>query len=362
MSCNLNTNYNTDNNEENILLEFDYTNFYNNNVYIQNNISSNIMVEYEIDGEYSFDTFPNSDVYLELPSYINTVKINGYEYQVTDTINVTEGGEIFTNSFHETSWYRYMFEDIHPSLGDYDFNDYTFDIEAKVHKDHNNVPDSVSYEIIFNSMGTQKNYGLGVQFFTSSDQKFMNVAHGTVNNISDVHEVRDGRSFILVDNLKENVVPKYNTFIPSVNDQPDTLEFEFNIDKDLLHSSVGSTSVLNYRFFLVDSLYNEIQTVGIPPTQFANVDRLGTKDDASDTSGWNYSTFYEFDLPAPFYYTTEGYPWSLVIETRPQINIPTSNEYVPIYQSFPRFDGWVDSGGTNNISWFLFYNDNLVLQ
>ena len=289
---------------------------------------------------------------------INVNSIQGTTITYREIENPFTSGLAVVGGFN-ASYYTYKFEDLFPSLGDYDFNDYVFNITQEKILNNQNVPQQINFSIVQVTNGTQKDFGLGVQFFLRQQNGLHRQLFFDTLSSNDVFQNNDGRSFVLVDSLSRFQY-KLNTFTGDVN-VPDTLNFSFDIDTSKLHNTINTVSTLIARFYLVDSSGKEIHTAGYPPTSFADMSWLNTRDDVSDAS-FNFSEGMPFAFPQNFHFSSDNMPWGIFIQTPyPQL-LPVTNEKTNIEDAFPEFRAWADSFGEINQFWFENPNEELVIQ
>ena len=216
------------------------------------------------------------------------------------------------------------FEDMWPSLGDYDMNDVVVEYQSTLYR---NVITNKVYKIVDEftpvNNGAKNTCGFGYQLYKLSPDRVRKItvegpegwsieegqAHSTVLLFDDIINVLK-KTFTVTTELADvdqnDVLPPYNPFI------------------------------------FVNSRSTEVHLVNYPPTGKANMDLFNTKDDVSNVA-------------ANVYYLA---PYDEVLTLMPfGINLPILNwgapdEKVQVYDTYPGFIGWVTSGGTKNTNWY----------
>jgi len=237
-------------------------------------------------------------------------------------------------------FYYHLYEDLWPSLGDYDFNDIV--LKTKLHVYTNAQNKLVGGRVVSNVywIGGGIPRGAGMEWFASngnaSQLKYMPENTVTFTDIDNV----------VTDPIVENAVQLFNdNIIESLNE---TVDFEYDWD----HQKGGNS--LWVQVYIYNERNHEIHMFGHPPTNAQDMNLFGTGNDASQTT-WNWTAGIPFSNPADFYRTINNLPWGLEISTK-EFRVPL--EKVEIIDAYPQFKVWAESGGTQNRDWYNYPDES----
>jgi len=237
-------------------------------------------------------------------------------------------------------YYFHMYEDLWPSLGDYDFNDVILKTKLYLYKNAQNnlVGGRVLSSVYWIGGGIPR--GAGMEWFRAngSATQLTYLPTGTVT-FTEPENVQ-------TDPLVKNAVTLFNgNIIESLND---TVDFEYVWD----HTIAGNN--LWVQVYIYRDRDHEIHMYGHPPTVAANMALFGTSNDASQNT-WIWTPGTTFSNPADFYKTSTNLPWGLEIMAS-ELWIP--NEQTEIILAYPQFRDWAESGGVVNQSWYNYPDEN----
>lgn len=238
------------------------------------------------------------------------------------------------------NFYYHLYEDLWPSLGDYDFNDIV--LKTKLHTYTNAQNKLVGGRVVSTVywIGGGIPRGAGMEWFASngnaSQLKYM--PENTVE-FTDIDNV-------ITDPIVKNAVQLFNdNIIESLNQ---TVDFVFDWDYQ------KGDNTLWVQVYIYNERNHEIHMFGHPPTEAQDMNLFGTGNDASQTT-WNWSEGNPFSNPADFYKTINNLPWGLEISTN-EFRVPL--EKVEIIDAYPQFKAWAESGGIQNRDWYKYPDES----
>ncbi len=201
-------------------------------------------------------------------------------------------------------YYYAIFEDLYPSQGDYDFNDLMMESRLYVESKSGNIFGNVNSMLMHRGGSLKTRLGL---IFYSFDGK-----NGYVNIPAEqilVNNEKLGEDGIFTMDLPENGV-------------------KFDIEFSVLKGSLKVKYLWINWFIIVES---------------------GKESREIHSSGFPDSQMKEFKLPQRHYLTDNNLPWGLEVEAE-KFYIPA--EKASFLDAFPEFQGWAESNGQKNTSWF----------
>lgn len=227
------------------------------------------------------------------------------------------------------------FEDMWPRQGDYDMNDVVIAYESKVYK---HVVGNLIYKVIdcftpyHDGALFQNAFGYQLHKMNESEIKSVSIEGASTSvfmNGQTMEPDQEHPTFILFDDVKQAIHQGSFTV---------TTEFKNDINLNRL--------VPPYNPFIIvqsnEGRGREVHLVNYPPTSLANLSLLGTDDDKSRI---------EDEL---YYVSDKSFPFALNLSGVSSFNCPT--EGVRIDKEYPKFSGWVSSGGKENSKWYLNKN------
>ena len=236
-----------------------------------------------------------------------------------------------------------VFEDLWPSKGDYDMNDFVL-----LH----------TFNRITNAAGLVKEVAMagsviarGAAYanafalsFPGTEAVNVDSSSVTIGGSASALTPEAGHTgevvMVLIDNifdvLPAGPYPYYNT--QSGDDRAlQSIEFSMVFTTSVDSVTLGSAP-FNPFIYRVGERGKEIHLIDKAPTDLASLALLGTGDDDSDVGTSNY------------YQTVTGHPWAL--------NIPTAwshpFEYVDVLIAYPQLQAWAESGGVTTPTWYNF--------
>ncbi len=241
-----------------------------------------------------------------------------------------------------SSWMNYMYEDLWPSYGDFDFNDLVVSSKREVITDVNNAVRAIRLKAVVLAAGAGNKSGWMLELPGILPSQVSSVTGSSLtDNVVSVSSngTESGQTNAVVpvfDNFNAVINRAggafYNTVQGSAKGTGDTLEI-------LIQFTQGSNITLanlDYNFFMFrtnDRGY-EIHEINDKPTTLANMSLLGTKKDASNPNNGEY------------YVSVDGYPWALCSAGS---DYPV--EKTDLVQAFLKFSIWAQSAGSLFQDW-----------
>jgi len=233
-----------------------------------------------------------------------------------------------------TSWNSYfIFEDLWPSKGDFDFNDFIVKTNFSFTRGKNNFISEITG--IYSAEWNNPEFGLGFELF----------------------EAR-GAYLIYLDDVLEEVTgadlekSMYNG-INVLNEATKNGNVNKRFSIKLKEGSITDFVMVPFLYRL-DEKDHQIRPFGTPPTQQQKMALFSSGDDASPRT-WNWTKGKKFKYPLEgknaFYRSTESYPWCVQFMAK---SFTKPAEMQNIVESYPKFEDWVQSGGTVNNDWYNY--------
>jgi|GEM_PF-1609095 LruC domain-containing protein len=275
------------------------------------------------------------------------------------------------------NYYFHIFEDLWPSVGDYDFNDIIIALKFSIVTNNKNhiVGGHVKWYVW--SIGSSQTYptGLGHEFmkYTPQNSRFHYMNQGSLTSFTTEFEsihvdpgTNASNNLILYNNIFDHLTPYYNNCGDGVTagqtwgkpGTPIKIEYDFTINSN---QQLNGIALFPY-LFLTNEIGHQVRTYGMPPSATADMSLLNTRQDVSPTT-WNWNTGNNFVYPLTgsnsFYKTAELHPWGLEFVTT---NFKVPLEKVSILEAYPQFQSWAESGGTVNLDWYNYPNNAKVFD
>lgn len=222
---------------------------------------------------------------------------------------------------------KLVFEDLWPNQGDYDFNDLVVDYNFNSIANADNLITTLEGSFTIEHIGGAFHNGFGFILPISPD----NIASITGQNLNGGYETVSA-------NGTESGTAADETVVLVVGDAFDlegqTLDITITFVNPQDQSDLGDVP---YNPFIIvnGERSREVHLPDLPPTSKAA--GLGTQDDFSDSTQNRY------------YKTSTNLPWAMSIYD----NFTLSPERIPITIHYPRFVNWANSGGTQDLDWYI---------
>lgn len=222
---------------------------------------------------------------------------------------------------------KLVYEDLWPSQGDYDFNDLVVDYNFNSIANADNLITTLEGSFTIEHIGGAFHNGFGFVLPISPD----NIASITGQNLNGGYET-------VAANGTETGTAANETVVYVVGDafnlEGQTLDITINFSTPQDQSALGDVP---YNAFLIvnGDRTREVHLPDLAPTSKAQ--GLGTEDDFSDAANNRY------------YKTATNLPWAMNIYDA----FDPPPESIPITIQYPRFVNWANSGGTQDLDWYI---------
>lgn len=272
----------------------------------------------------------------------------------------------FATSYPAVGFGTLLFEDLWPSVGDYDFNDLVVDYQYTVVSNAENNAVEARYTFVTRAIGGALHNGFAFQINGLNPNKIVSTSGTKTNGITwatlnangtevgnnnsanipvfkDAYDLLPGTGGHWFMNVEHNA--------PDVGTDTTTVLITFLNNGLAPAGGVTDAAVLssvNFNPYIIvgQERGKEIHLVNMPPTQLMNMSYFGTQNDGSVPSSNLYFT------------SKQGLPWALNINQ----SIPYPAEKIDFITAFPNFVNWAQSGGATHTDWYLNNPGNRVLN
>jgi LruC domain-containing protein len=236
-------------------------------------------------------------------------------------------GEVAFISYFPTSGKQVVaFEDLWPSVGDFDFNDLTMSNKVKISKDQNFNLLSADFIVSIDAIGANIHNGIGMMLYNENGSAFnSNIISSVSGDVS--LDPSNLNGLILTNDIFETIDEYYQNNGTGPTSIPDTLKFTVNFNNN------ASDFIPELYMFRSGNRSHEIHRSGFPITSSMNQSIFNTVNDAGN------------------FKTANGIPWGLEIILDGYFKSP--REKVDMLEAYPQFEIWATSGGTQNPNWYL---------
>ena len=227
----------------------------------------------------------------------------------------------------------WAYEDLWPSIGDYDFNDIVIATRIEYILNANMLPVEAEGEVEIRAIGAGLSNGLAFQFLSENMPeaqliKTVEGSHATLDESAN-------NCIILAKDVMGELASKYNNNGVGPKKDPEVWTFKITFN-----TQAGNKNLLYSDFFIYRSndRGHEVHISGRPATKAATSSLFGTGEDRSNPDeGYWYKTY-------------NGIPWGLtLLTTAGEWNHPI--EKTSILEAYPDFDTWATSGGSAKTDW-----------
>lgn len=245
----------------------------------------------------------------------------------------------YKNSYPYSGYAVNGYEDLWPSMGDYDFNDLVLKYKINYTLNANNEYVDAHIDVIISAIGAGAHNGFAMQFIQvgSGDQKFKRVETSLVKSVTGSRDVKyEGDNVIIMSNDVFNSTRTYytnNGVGPSL--APDTLHADITFNGSGLKGAI----LADLFIFRSNERGFEIHLPDHPATGKVDKSRFGTYDDRTEGNRW--------------FKTANNLPWAIEV-IAPKENFKHPLEKVAISESYPLFLTWVGTNGKTATDWYLF--------
>lgn len=222
---------------------------------------------------------------------------------------------------------KLAFEDLWPNLGDHDFNDLVLDYNYNLIANSNNLVTKIEASYTISNIGGHLENGFGITLPMAPSN--ISGINGQVLNADFIDAASNGTENNTLPN--ETVIFVFGNAIELMGQ---TIDLTINFSSPVSHEALGDVP---FNPFLVANgeRAKEIHLPDLPPTSKGGF--LGMADDFSDSSQNRY------------YKDRTNLPWVLNIYDE----FAPPPERVPISIQYPKFVNWANSGGTQDLDWYI---------
>jgi LruC domain-containing protein len=232
----------------------------------------------------------------------------------------------FTSYFPSAGKQVVAFEDLWPSLGDFDFNDMVLATQGVVTKDANNQLVEATFKVAVDAIGAGIHNGIAMMLYDANNQIIGNNIIASVSGDAAL-DPDNTNGLIVSSDIFTSISTYYQNNGTGPSATPDTLSFTINFN-----ANAGSDFAPELYLFRANNRGHEVHLSGYPRTASLNQNLLNTADDNGD------------------FKTSNGLPWAIEIITTNDYKNPI--EKVDILDAYPQFQQWATSGGTDNVTWY----------
>ncbi len=232
----------------------------------------------------------------------------------------------YISSFPTSGKQIVAFEDLWPSLGDFDFNDLVMSNKVIINKDAAFNIVSAQFKVSIDAIGAGIHNGIGMMIYNEEGEAFPSDIIASVEGDVSL-DANNTNGLILSEDVYQTIDEYYqNNGKGPTNSHPDTLYFTLNFEE-------GVTGFLPELYlFRSNDVAHEVHRSIFPGTVQMNSELFNTMDDNGN------------------FQTENGIPWGIEIILEGHYSSP--RERVEISVAYPEFLQWALSGGTENTDWY----------
>jgi len=218
------------------------------------------------------------------------------------------------------------FEDLWPSLGDFDFNDLILSNQVEITKDKDGNLIEAKFRVSIDAIGASLDNGIAMMLYNSNVEVF---TENIIEEISGdaILDPENTNGIILTNDVFQTINDRYQNNGVGPDGTPDTLRFTISFNSN------AEDFIPELYLFRTNDRGLEIHRSGFPSTATINSDFFNTYDDAGN------------------YKTSTGLPWGIEILIDEIYKNP--KEKVDILIAYPEFQLWATSEGAQNTEWYL---------
>ena len=241
-------------------------------------------------------------------------------------------------------WGSLAFEDLWPSIGDYDFNDFVSDYNFNTITNAQNKVAEITVNFKVRAAGATLCNGFAFQLETAADNVLsvtgsMNLSNRFTLNANGTEANQTKAVIPVVDDIiKLFGSDMVNTTIGGFTTEEKNISLTIRLKTPVSASELGTAP---FNPFLIVNFNNErgreVHLATMKPTDLADTSYFGKGNDRTDVAKGIY------------YVATENFPWAL--------NFPVSFDYpiedYRIDYAYHKFNNWVTSLGLSFSDWFF---------
>ncbi len=240
-----------------------------------------------------------------------------------------------------------MFEDLWPTTGDYDFNDFVASFRQQIVLNAKNNVVEVKLNITVRAIGASFHNGFGIQLDNISPKQVLSVtgaitgktdwlsveSNGTESNQTYANIIAFDDAFRVLPSPGGSGV---NVDPASPSTKPVNLELVIAFDLENAKALELKDIQLNPYLIVNQEREREIHLPNMVPTDLANQKLFGTGQDDSDAG------------KDKLYKSKNNLPWAIVVPEE----IPYPQTKVDFLQAYPNFAKWAETSGFSNEDWY----------
>lgn len=232
----------------------------------------------------------------------------------------------FLSYFPEDGKQVVAFEDLWPSLGDFDFNDLVMSNKVAIAKNADGDLVDASFKVSIDAVGASLVNGIGMMLYDDSSLEFGDDIIQSITGDA-ILDVDNTNGLILTNNVFQTINNSYQNNGSGPTGVPDTLYFTISFTGN------ASDFIPELYLFRSDDRGHEVHRSGFPITSTMNTDLFNTIDDAGN------------------FKSASGLPWGMELI----IDVPWKNpvEKVDILLAYPKFGPWAISNGLDEPTWYM---------
>lgn len=232
----------------------------------------------------------------------------------------------FTSYFPGDGKQIVAFEDLWPSLGDFDFNDLVMTNQVTITKNGNGDLIDAKFKVSIDAIGASLDNGIAMMLYNSNKEIFNENIISEVSGDATI-DPDNTNGLILTDDIFRTINNRYQNNGDGPEGRPDTLNFT------IIFNANADDFIPELYLFRTNDRSHEVHRSGFPATATINNSLFNTEDDAGD------------------YKTESGLIWGMEIITDDKFKNP--KEKIDILVAYPEFQLWATSEGIQNPTWYL---------
>lgn len=241
-----------------------------------------------------------------------------------------------------SGWGTIMLEDMFPSLGDYDFNDFVLGYKIKFYYDRSAANEEMVFAV---NLGVSLRAMGGTLPYTP----YLRIKNLKAENVDDIEYPTPGKDIVV--GIKESpgkeAVLDFSNLVAAVS-KPVGSKY-FNTEKDYITALPSS----NFVFYLGESV--KLKDLSVECFDFY----LANKSDGTEIHLRGYEPVFEKVSGFKGYYSDRNLVWGLNVP----VQLPHAIEQGNFLDAYSDFEGWATTGGTEKKDWYIENNnrDNSLL-
>ena len=249
----------------------------------------------------------------------------------------------FTNYSPYSGYKVIAFEDLWPSMGDFDFNDLMIKTKVKYRVNAQNKVVDAYATVILSALGAGLHNGIGLQYLNATGTQ----VSGILASISGASIDQGDNDCVKITN---DVFSEQSTYYTNTSTAlaatPDTLHFTITFSQANGGFAFNSINE-DFYIFRSNNRALEIHCPNRPPTEAASSSYFGTFNDNSNATIGRY------------YKTVNNLPWGFeLIDGSSNFHNPL--EKIEIIDAYPLFQQWATSSGAINSAWYASPNPTKI--